>query len=157
MPVRPSSSPDDKSASELSQNPGSASEKSPGQEASPPTSGSPDEQVKNALQKLQNGDLPPMQAVMKIRAIAEKHPRNVMAQMTLGAMSMQTSQFEKAVERFSKVLEVEPNNINALAQRGRAQAKLGDTASAISSLQRALDNSKGEQRPDLQQELNQLN
>ena len=51
-----------------------------------------DQQVDSLLLKLQSGELPPMQAVMQIRDIAEEHPENLKAQFTLGLMSMQTGQ-----------------------------------------------------------------
>lgn len=155
MPVKPSSPPGE---AEKAQRPKDDEERMrTDQNDQSPASGTPDEQVRAALQKMQSGDLPPMQAVLKIRDIAEKHPRNVMAQMTLGAMSMQTGQYQKAVERFSKVIEVEPQNASAWAQQGRAHAKLEDTAAARNSLQKALQFSNEQKRPDLKQELDQLN
>lgn len=154
MPVKPSSPPEEAEPTQLPSDGGSAQ---PEQSAPASSSGSADEQVRDALQKMQSGDLPPMQAVLKIRGIAEEHPRNVMAQMTLGAMSIQTGQYQKAVERFANVLELEPKNASAWAQKGRAQAKLNDTAAARKSLEKALQYSDEQKRPDLKQELDQLN
>jgi len=122
-----------------------------------PTGDNPDEQVAQLLQQMQTGELPPMQAVLKIRDIAEKHPENVKANMTLGQMSMQTAQFEKAVGRFEVVTEQQPEN--PLGHRLLAEAYLrsGDTANAQSSFTKALQLADEETANRWKAELTELN
>jgi thioredoxin-like negative regulator of GroEL len=55
----------------------------------------------------------PMQTIMMLRQVLEQAPRYVPAIMSMGALSMQSGQYEKAVERFNQVLSIDKNNINA--------------------------------------------
>ncbi len=100
---------------------------------------SPEQQVDEALRLMQSGELPPMQAILKIRDVAENYPGNVKANLTLGNFSMQTAQFDKAIERFTTVLEQQPEN--GIVHRLLAEAYLrnGDTAKAQQSFDKALE------------------
>ncbi|MDR9373502.1 MAG: tetratricopeptide repeat protein [Schleiferiaceae bacterium] len=117
---------------------------------------SPDQRVRQALEQLRDGSTPPMQAIMAIRSVAEEHPDNVLAQMTLGSLSLQTAQYEKARSRMKKVLELTPQSSQAWAVKGRAEANLGDTTQAIASLQKALQYSSEQNKAPLQKRLSQL-
>ena len=117
---------------------------------------SPDQQVRQALEQLRDGSTPPMQAIMAIRSVAEEHPENVLAQMTLGSLSLQTAQYEKALSRMEKVLALTPKSSQAWAVKGRAEANLGDTTRAIASLQKALQYSNDQNKAPLQEKLSQL-
>jgi thioredoxin-like negative regulator of GroEL len=98
-----------------------------------------DSLVDNALNKLETGDLPPMQAVMAIADVAKKFPTNVKANFTLGVMSMQTGQYSKALNRFKVVLEEDPLNGDAYLLYARSQMFLGDSTAAKSVLEDALE------------------
>lgn len=52
----------------------------------------------------------PMQGIMMLREIAESNPDNVAAQMQLGRLSIRTNQWDKALERFNKVLSLDSDN-----------------------------------------------
>lgn len=117
---------------------------------------SPDQRVRQALQQLRDGSTPPMQAIMAIRGVAEEHPNNVLAQMTLGSLSLQTAQYEKALSRMEKVLDLTPQSSQAWAVKGRAEAHLGDTAQAIASLKKALQHSNEQNKAPLEEKLSQL-
>ncbi len=98
---------------------------------------SPEERVDAALKELQEGSTPPMLVIKKIIAVADEYPKNVKAHFTLGALAMQTGQYEKAVGRFNTVLEVESENISALQFLANAHLNLGDTANAKDYLSKA--------------------
>tara|TARA_R110002072_G_scaffold19826_29_gene73110 strand:- start:53 stop:568 length:516 start_codon:yes stop_codon:yes gene_type:complete len=98
---------------------------------------SPEERVDAALAELQEGNTPPMLVIQKIIAVADEYPKNVKANFTLGALAIQTGQFEKAVGRFETVLEVEPENIAALQFMANSHINLGDTANAKNYLSKA--------------------
>ncbi len=98
----------------------------------------PDEQVDQALAELQSGTTPPMQAILKIRQVAKEHPENVKAQFTLGQLSMQTGQYEKATARFEAVVDLQPESNDAWRALAEAQMMSGDTARAKSSLMKAV-------------------
>ncbi len=99
---------------------------------------SPEEQVDEALRQLTSGEVPPMQGILKIKEVAEKYPGNVKANYTLGTLSMQTGQYDKAIERFTTVLEKQPENGQVWKLLAEAQLGTGDTIQAIKSFDKAL-------------------
>lgn len=115
-----------------------------------------DARIDEALRKMESGELPPMQAVMTIRDIADQHPENLKAQFTMGVMSLQTGQYEKAVERMNKVIEINQGHIEAYRLKGRAHLGLGDTTAATESYDRALSLADKETRSSIEQELVEL-
>ena len=71
-------------------------------------------QISLGLVHLYGGVGTPMEGIGKIRSVADQHPENVYAQMSLGHASVVSGQFDKAAERFEKVLKAEPGNIEAI-------------------------------------------
>ncbi|SOE20966.1 Tetratricopeptide repeat-containing protein [Spirosomataceae bacterium TFI 002] len=53
----------------------------------------------------------PMQAIMLLRQVLDDEPRYIPALMSIGALSMQSGQYDKAVQRFEEVLKIDPNNV----------------------------------------------
>jgi cytochrome c-type biogenesis protein CcmH/NrfG len=100
---------------------------------------SPEQQVDEALRQLTNGEIPPMQGILKIRDVADKYPGNVKANFTLGTLSMQTGQYDKAIERFQTVLEKQPENGQVWKLLAQAHLGAGDTTQAKQSFDKALD------------------
>ena len=117
-----------------------------------------DSLVDEALRQLESGELPPMQAVLSIRDISDRFPENIKANFTLGVMSMQTGQFEKAEDRFSKVLNQDDQNLDAHLLFARAKLFGGDTNSALNSLESALKVLNDEEtRKAIREELASIN
>ncbi len=52
----------------------------------------------------------PMQGIMMLRELAEENPDNIPVQIQLGRLSIRTNQWEKALERFRRVLDLDPSN-----------------------------------------------
>ncbi len=52
----------------------------------------------------------PMQGIMMLRELSEEHPENTAVQIQLGRLSIRTNQWENALNRFEKVLKIDPNN-----------------------------------------------
>ncbi len=117
-----------------------------------------DSLVDLALEKLESGELPPMQAVLSIRDVSERFPENIKANFTLGVMSMQTGQYSKATERFEKVLSQDDQNLDAHMLLARSRAFLGDTAAAVEGLNEALNLlSNEEMKNAIREELASIN
>ena len=55
----------------------------------------------------------PMKGIGILKDVLNKDPENVDAMTNLGYFAIQSGQFEKAVERFEKVLSIDPNNAEA--------------------------------------------
>lgn len=79
----------------------------------------------------------PMQGVLALRTLAEKHPDNFRAQYQLGLFSLQTRQLDKAVARFEQALRINPASAESAMGLGNAHAGLGQTAQAKSAYTRA--------------------
>ncbi len=73
----------------------------------------------------------PMEGILMIREVADRDPNNVYAQMMLGIGGSMTGQFDKAIERFRKVLERQPDNLEAMLNLAEVYEQKGDKASAI--------------------------
>lgn len=77
------------------------------------SSDSLDALVEKALIELQKGENSPMESIMAIRRVLEIDPNHLKANFTLGALSFSTGQYQRAVERMKKVLEIDPDTEEA--------------------------------------------
>lgn len=108
---------------------------------STPRAGSPedlstDPEVAAILAELENGGAP-MQTIMKLRTFADEHPDNVEAQWHLGLFSWQTGQYDKAMDRFKRVVALDPTgHSDAYAWLGRAYAALDSTEQAVAAYEK---------------------
>ncbi|MDE1190855.1 MAG: tetratricopeptide repeat protein [Arachidicoccus sp.] len=73
----------------------------------------------------------PMQEILKVRAIAEKNPDNLYAQMMLGLGGMQSGQYENAIKRFLVVVNKQPDNLDAALDLADAYDRIQDKPNAI--------------------------
>jgi outer membrane protein len=55
----------------------------------------------------------PMKAITMLREVVETNPNYIPAILSLGGLSMQSNQYDKAILRFKKVLTIDPKNVNA--------------------------------------------
>ncbi len=85
-----------------------------------------------------NGSPNPMKGIMMIREIAEKHPENVLASITLGKLSLRTNQLEKALKRFETVLKNNPENVDAHFWMGQTFLQKGDKSKATEYLKKCI-------------------
>ncbi len=76
------------------------------------------------------GNQPPMKGIGLIREVAEKDPDNVFAQYMLGVGSFISAQWPKAIERFEKVLQLQPENLEAMLRLADAYEQSGDKPNA---------------------------
>ncbi len=76
------------------------------------------------------GNEPPMKGIGLIREVADKTPRNAYAQYMLGVGSFVSGQWPKAIERFTKVTELEPANLEAILRLADAYEQSGNKAEA---------------------------
>jgi tetratricopeptide (TPR) repeat protein len=73
----------------------------------------------------------PMQGIMMIREVAEKNPENMYAQFMLGLGGMISGQFDKAIDRLLKVVQHQPENIEAILMLAEAYERQNDKAGAM--------------------------
>jgi tetratricopeptide (TPR) repeat protein len=78
------------------------------------------------------GDItPPMQGVAMLKEVADRDSNNVYAQMMMGVASLYSDQVDKAIERFKKVVFLDPGNIEAAFRLANIYERLGNKAEAI--------------------------
>ncbi|NQV51782.1 MAG: hypothetical protein HQ500_01285 [Flavobacteriales bacterium] len=100
----------------------------------------------------------PMQGILYLRQIAEENPSNFRAQFHLGKFSAQTGQWEKVVERFEIVQQIDPQFAEANYWLGLAKVNMRNTNEAKAHLEAFLemDQNNSELRDDAQTMLNQI-
>lgn len=76
------------------------------------------------------GNEAPMRGIALIREVAEKDPQNAFAQYMMGVGSTISGQWPKAIERFEKVLALEPQNLEVILRLADAYKTSGDNANA---------------------------
>jgi tetratricopeptide (TPR) repeat protein len=73
----------------------------------------------------------PMEGIQKIREVIERDSTNAYAQMTLGQASMLSMQFDRAIDRFKKVVQMQPNNLEAVLSLAEAYERSGNNQQAV--------------------------
>ena len=73
----------------------------------------------------------PMQGILPVREIAEKHPDNIFAQKILGLGGIKSGQYENAIKRFQAVLKINPNDVEALLNLAETYDRMGEKAEAV--------------------------
>ena len=82
--------------------------------ALPTESVATDDPVEAAVQKVSGEN--PMEGILALRALAESDPPNADAVVWLGIFGIQSGQLDKARERFSEALTLEPGHLEATWQ-----------------------------------------
>ena len=74
------------------------------------------EQIQAALSNIQDADNPQsqMKGILQMRSLSEKYPENADLQWNMGLFSIQSGQYEKAVARFEKVINIDAQRIRCL-------------------------------------------
>jgi tetratricopeptide (TPR) repeat protein len=80
----------------------------------------------------------PMEGIQKIRGVIQKDSNNVYAQMTLGQASLLSGQLDKAIERFKKVVQLQPKNLEALLSIAEAYERMGNKQDAVAWYRKSL-------------------
>jgi len=78
----------------------------------------------------------PMSGVGILREMVAKDPNHIAANLLLGRLSIQSGQFDKAIPRLEKVLELEPQNREALYFLADAYKGSGNKDQAVATLRR---------------------
>lgn len=116
----------------------------------------PEQIVDEGLAELRSGSAPPMKAILKIRQVAEDHPENIYAQFTLGQLSMESGQFEKAIERFTNVVTIDPNNADGWLLLARSMRANGDMEGSKEPYKKALELATSEVKETIQEEIKEI-
>ena len=69
----------------------------------------------------------PMEGIFMLRDIIEREPENTDALYYLGVLSLKTSQYEKASQRFNQIITIDSSDKRAYLQLGISNYNLGKT------------------------------
>ena len=86
-------------------------------------------------------------------SVVKENPEHENAQFNLGVLSIKSGQFEKAIERFEKVLTINPKRNEAQILLGESYMKTGNKEKALENLEKA---KKQATDPQLIQEVSSL-
>lgn len=78
----------------------------------------------------------PMKGIMMLREVVAENPNHENAQLNLGFLSVKSNQYEKALERFDKVLEINPGYINAWLLKAQVYIQMNEKQKAIDSFEK---------------------
>ena len=97
-----------------------------------------DVKIEKALEII-NGGGQPMEGILMLKELADSDDPNIDAVFLLGQLSVQSGQLEKAVERYSQVLEIQPGHIDATWELAMLNMKMGDLENAVSRFEYCID------------------
>ncbi len=72
----------------------------------------------------------PMKGVVMLREVVESDPNNALALYNLGILSLQSAQYQRAVERFESLVNSHPNHVEGQFYLAIAYYENGETAKA---------------------------
>jgi tetratricopeptide (TPR) repeat protein len=73
----------------------------------------------------------PMEGIKMLLDVANRNPENMYAQFMLGMGGMISGQFDKAIERMLKVVEHQPDNVEAMLILAEAYERTNNKANAV--------------------------
>lgn len=116
------------------------------------------EQIQTALSNIQDADNPQsqMKGILQMRSLSEKHPENADLQWNMGLFSIQSGQYEKAVARFEKVINIDAQRFDAYMQLAMSYLALQDTSAATNVLSSLIDKSEGDTQKNAEAMLEKL-
>jgi tetratricopeptide (TPR) repeat protein len=97
-----------------------------------------DKKVAKAVSMVQNAEGAPMAGIRLLQEVLAEDSLHEEANFQLGIFSIQSGQMDKAIMRFNKVMERNPERVECLYYIGHAQANLGNTQAAIETFERYL-------------------
>ena len=77
----------------------------------------------------------PMKGIMLLREVAAKDSTNLNAQLNLGMFAVQSGQYDKAIERFKRIVRMKPDYSEAYLYLGETYANMGKKKEAIEALE----------------------
>jgi tetratricopeptide (TPR) repeat protein len=99
-------------------------------------------EVKSKLALTFIGTENPMEGILMLREILKTDPENETAIYNLGILSMQSGQYQKAIDRFKQLIDINPVNANAHFYLGMSFMNAGEKKKAKIAFEaaRALEN-----------------
>lgn len=78
---------------------------------------------------------PPMKGIAILREVVKQDSNNIEANLQLGLFSVSSQQFDKAIERFNRILKIDSTQVDMYAYLGDVYMQMGNKPKAIESLE----------------------
>jgi len=98
----------------------------------------------------------PMQGINMIKEVAERDSTNEYAQTTLGIASLMSGQLDKAVERFKRIAEMKPKDLQAIFRVATLYEQMGNKAEAKNWYSRLLPLIKQPETKEIEDKIAEL-
>jgi tetratricopeptide (TPR) repeat protein len=95
----------------------------------------------------------PMQGVGLLKEVLEKDPKNITALINLGYFSIQSGQYDKALERFNLVVAIKPDYLDAYIYLADTYQRMGKKDEAIKVLETLKSKNKN---PEVEANVNEF-
>jgi len=95
-----------------------------------------DAKAKMAMTYIGSGG-PPMQGIRMLREVATEDPKNEFALFSLGMLSLQSQQNDRAIEWFTKLVQANPKHLQGQVFLGVALANAGEKDNARAQFEKA--------------------
>lgn len=82
------------------------------------------------------GTAEPMKGIMLLREVVTKNPKHENATLNLGLLSVKSGQYDKALERFDQVLNINPKRIDMYVFKAQVYEQMGNKKLAIENFKK---------------------
>ena len=83
-----------------------------------------------------------MQGIAMLREVLEKDPKNELALFNMGMLSIQSGQYDRAIERLKELVAINPSHIQGQLLLGLAFMNSGDKESARAQFEKVKEMDK---------------
>jgi tetratricopeptide (TPR) repeat protein len=99
----------------------------------------------------------PMEGIQKITGVLQKDSTNIYAQMALADAAVFSTQYDKAIARFQKIISLDPTNLDAILKLADAYTLTGKKKEAIEWYKKSLPLLKREEwKQEVEKRINEL-
>ena len=98
-----------------------------------------DTKVQSAVKMIESGEGNPMEAIFALREVVEADSNHRDAQFHLGQFSIMSGQWNKAIDRFKKVLRINSSDEYAIESLAIARFQKGEKNGAVEDLKNYLE------------------
>jgi tetratricopeptide (TPR) repeat protein len=99
----------------------------------------------------------PMEGIQKITGVLQKDSTNIYAQMALADAAVYSTQYDKAIARFQRIISLEPTNLDAILKLADAYTMIGKKKEAIEWYKKSLPLLKREEwKQEVEKRINEL-
>jgi len=98
-----------------------------------------DTKVRSAVKMIESGEGNPMEAIFALREVVEVDSNHRDAQFYLGQFSIMSGQWNKAIDRFKKVLRINSSDEYAIESLAIARFQKGEKNGAVEDLKNYLE------------------